>query len=308
MEFRGCVTGLLNDKQPWQKCCSYFPIYDLLSTIFNLRKNAQQQLMSEKMILVDIDVRGVATVTLNRPDVHNAFDDALIDTLDGILKQLDHNDAVRVVVLAAEGKSFSAGADLRWMQRMASYSETENLEDARRLAALMRTLNQMVKPTLARVQGSAFGGGVGLIACCDIVVASEHARFALTEVKLGLIPAVISPYVSRAIGDRHARRYMLTGEQFSAEEGYRLGLVHDVVPESLLDERIRTLVAMLLENGPAAMTAIKALLSRVAGGPLDDAMIEDTAKRIAKIRATDEGKEGVTAFLEKRKPRWSRHS
>ena len=159
-----------------------------------------------------------------------------------------------------------------------------------------------------RAYGSAFGGGVGLIACCDIVVASENARFALTEVKLGLIPAVISPYVSRAMGERHARRYMLTGEQFSAEEGYRLGLVHDVVPKSLLDERVRSLIAMLLENGPAAMTAIKALLRRVAGGPLDNTMIEDTAKRIAKVRATEEGKEGVTAFLEKRKPRWSRRS
>lgn len=261
--------------------------------------------MSEETILVDIDDRGVATVTLNRPEVHNAFDDALIDALDGALTELDHNDAVRVVVLAAEGKSFSAGADIRWMQRMATYSEEQNLEDARRLAALMRTLDQMVKPTLARVHGSAFGGGVGLIACCDIAVASENARFALTEVKLGLIPAVISPYVSRAMGERHARRYMLTGERFSAEEGYRLGLVHDVVPQSVLDERISALIAMLLENGPAAMAAVKSLLRRTAGRTLDEAMIEDTAIHIAKIRATEEGKEGVTAFLQKRKPRWS---
>ncbi len=262
--------------------------------------------MSEPTVLSEIDTRGVATVILNRPDVHNAFDDALIDTLDGILKELDRDDTVRVVVLAAKGKSFSAGADLRWMQRMAGYSQQQNLEDARRLAGLMLTLQRMHKPTVARVQGSAFGGGIGLIACCDIVVASENARFALTEVKLGLIPAVISPYVSRAMGERHARRYMLTGERFSAEEAYRLGLVHEVVPESVLDERVHALLSMLLENGPGSMAAIKSLMDRVAGGPLDEKMIDETAKRIADVRATEEGKEGVSAFLEKRKPRWSK--
>lgn len=260
--------------------------------------------MPEELILLDVDDRGVATVTLNRPDVHNAFDDALIEKLSSTLKRLGSDDAVRAVALCAKGKSFSAGADLRWMQRMAGYSEAQNLEDARHLAGLLRTLQRIPKPTVARVQGSAFGGGVGLVACCDIVVASENARFALTEVKLGLIPAVIGPYVSRAMSERHARRYMLTGERFSAEEAYRLGLVHDVVPESVLDERVESVLSMLLENGPAAMAAVKALMDRVAGGPLDDKLIEDTAKRIAKIRASDEGKEGVTAFLEKRKPRW----
>ncbi len=264
--------------------------------------------MSEKTILSEVDERGVATVTLNRPEVHNAFDDVLIQTLDSVLSKLNGDPAIRVVVLAANGKSFSAGADLRWMQRMAGYSKKENLEDARRLAGLMRTLHRIDKPTLARVQGSAFGGGVGLIACCDIVVASESARFALTEVKLGLIPAVISPYVSRAMGERHARRYMLTGERFSAEEAYRLGLVHDAVPEAVLDERIQLVVSMLLENGPGAMAAVKSLMDRVAGGPLDDAMIEDSARRISEMRATEEGKEGVSAFLEKRKPRWSKRS
>ncbi len=260
--------------------------------------------MSEDSIHCEVDKRGIATVTLNRPEIHNAFDDALIETLASALKRLEDDKSVRVVVLCAMGKSFSAGADLRWMQRIAGYSEAENIEDARRLAGLLRTLQRMPKPTVARVQGSAFGGGVGLVACCDIVVASENARFALTEVKLGLIPAVISPYVSRAMGERHARRYMLTGERFSAEEAYRLGLVHDVVPEAVLDERVQSVLSMLLENGPAAMAAVKALMDRVSGGPLDDKMIEDTAKRIAKVRASDEGKEGVTAFLEKRKPRW----
>lgn len=262
--------------------------------------------MSEKTVLSKVDDRGVATITLNRPDVHNAFDDALIETLTNALNKVDRDEEIRVVVLAANGKSFSAGADLHWMKRMAGYSKAENLEDARRLAALMRMLQRIAKPTIARVQGSAFGGGVGLVACCDIVIASESARFALTEVKLGLIPAVISPYVSRAMGERQARRYMLTGERFSAEEAYRLGLVHDVVPESVLNERLNSVLSMLLENGPGAMAAVKTLMDRVAGGPLDQAMIEDTAKRISKIRATEEGKEGVSAFLEKRKPRWSK--
>lgn len=262
--------------------------------------------MNDSTIQTSIDGHGVATVTLNRPDVHNAFDDSLIETLHNAFKTLDDDEAVRVVVLSASGKSFSSGADLRWMQRMAGYSEAENLEDARRLADLLRTLHHMGKPTLARVHGSAFGGGIGLLACCDIVLASENARFALTEVKLGLIPAVISPYVSRAMGERHARRYMLTGERFSAEEAYRLGLVHELVPEAMLDQRVQTVIAMLLENSPAAMAATKALMDRVAGGSLDEKMIEDTAKRIAAVRASEEGKEGVTAFLEKRKPRWLR--
>jgi methylglutaconyl-CoA hydratase len=262
--------------------------------------------VSQSKVIVSVDERGLATVTLNRPDVHNAFDDALIETLADVLGRLDRDRAARVVVLCANGKSFSAGADLRWMQRTADYSETENLEDAQRLAGLMSTLRRMCKPTVARVQGSAFGGGVGLVACCDIVLASENARFALTEVKLGLIPAVISPYLSRAMGERHARRYMLTGERFSAEEACRLGLVHEVVPESMLDERVRTVISMLLENGPEAMAAIKSLLDRVAGGPLDEAMIGDTARRIAEVRASEEGKEGVTAFLEKRRPRWTK--
>lgn len=262
--------------------------------------------MTRGNIIFDTDKRGVATITLNRPEVHNAFDDALIETLTSALERSNDDNAVRVVMLSANGKTFSAGADLRWMRRMAGYSKEENVRDAQRLADLMRTLKLLSKPTIARVQGPALGGGVGLVACCDIVIASENARFGLTEVKLGLIPAVISPYVCRAMGERQARRYMLTGEQFSAEEAYRLGLVHHLAPEAMLDERAQTVISMLLENGPAAMAAVKTLVDRVAAGPLNEAMIDDTAKRIADVRATEEGKEGVGAFLEKRKPAWSK--
>ena len=209
--------------------------------------------MSEATILTDISSSGVATVTLNRPTIHNAFDDALIADLTTKLRELEDDLDTRFVVLTAEGKSFSAGADLNWMQRMTDYTEAQNLEDARLLAELMRTLHDFSKPTLARVQGAAFGGGVGLVACCDIAIASEHASFALTEVKLGLIPAVISPYVVKAIGERHARRYAITGERFDAREALRIGLVHKVVADEGLDDWVGRFVRMLSGNGPLAM-------------------------------------------------------
>ena len=261
--------------------------------------------MTDEAILSRVDPRGVATITMNRPGVHNAFDDALIDALSQCLRCLNSDDAVRVVVLAAEGKSFSAGADLRWMRRVAGYSREQNLEDARRLAELMKTLSRLERPTIARVQGAAFGGGVGLIACCDIAVAADTAEFSLSEVKLGLIPAVVSPYVTRAMGERHARRYMITGERFDADEARRLGLVHEVVSAEALNARIEFFIEQLLRNGPAAMAATKSLVARVGGGPMDESMVEDTARRIAERRATDEAKEGVAAFLEKRRPRWT---
>lgn len=260
--------------------------------------------MSASTVLCEVDSRGVATLTLNRPEVHNAFDDALIHVLTDTLEQLGRDPKVRVIVLAAKGKSFSAGADLNWMRRMAEYSRPDNLEDARRLAALMGRLWRLEKPTIARIQGAAFGGGVGLVACCDIAVASQDARFALSEVRLGLIPAVISPFVVRAMGERHARRYMLTAERFSAEDALRVGLVHEVTPADSLDARVEAIVSSLLDNGPRAMAAVKLLVERVAEGAVDGAMTDDTARRIAEVRASDEGKEGVTAFLEKRKPRW----
>jgi methylglutaconyl-CoA hydratase len=246
----------------------------------------------------------VATLVLARPALHNAFDDALIAALTATFVALDADADVRVVVLAAEGRSFSAGADLNWMQRMAAYSEAENLADARALGALMRTLAGLSKPTIARVQGSAFGGGVGLVACCDIAVAVPDAKFALTEVRLGLIPAVISPYVVRAIGERAARRYFLTAERFDAHEAHRLGLVHQVVAADALDAAVDAIVAELLKGGPAALAASKSLIDAVAGRPVDAAVIDDTAQRIARQRAGAEGREGVTAFLDKRTPSW----
>ncbi|MBO6782366.1 MAG: enoyl-CoA hydratase/isomerase family protein [Alphaproteobacteria bacterium] len=246
----------------------------------------------------------VGTVTLDRAEKHNAFDDALIADLTDAFERLGDDSAVRVVVLAGEGRSFSAGADLGWMARMADYSDAENLDDARKLAGMMRALNEMPKPTVARVHGAAIGGGVGLVAACDIAIASERAVFCLSEVRLGLIPAVISPYVVEAIGARAARRYFQTAERFDAATAQRLGLVHEVVKDKALDGGVEEIVEMLLRNGPAAMAAAKDLIRRVSAGPVDEAMIGDTAQRIADIRATDEGREGVGAFLEKRDPAW----
>jgi methylglutaconyl-CoA hydratase len=260
--------------------------------------------MTDDGLDAKIDDRGVAAVTLNRPAVHNAFDDALVTALSGAFKRLHDDQRVRVIVLRAEGKSFSAGADLSWMRRMAGYGEAENLADAERLAALMTSLRGNRKPTLAVVQGAALGGGVGLVAACDIAVAAETASFGLSEVKLGLIPSVIAPYVVDAIGVRAARRYMLTGERFDAREAHRLGLVHELAALERLDETAEGIVAALLAAGPEAVAACKALIDRVGRGPIDAAMVADTARRIARIRASAEGREGVAAFLEKRTPRW----
>jgi methylglutaconyl-CoA hydratase len=247
----------------------------------------------------------VATVWLNRPDVHNAFDDALIAELTAELQRLDAAREAKVVVLAAEGKSFSAGADLNWMKRMAQYSEEENLRDARGLANLMRTLHGVTKPTIARVQGAAFGGGVGLVACCDIAVASKEALFCLSEVRLGMIPSVISPYVIAAMGQRAAQRYFLTAERFDADEAKRVGLVQGVVAPKDLDEAVAAMASHLLKGGPAALAAAKKLIADVSRHPIDDGLVEETAKRIAALRVSREGREGIAAFLEKRKPDWS---
>ena len=260
---------------------------------------------NEATILSEIGANGVATLTLNRPQLHNAFDDALINDLTAELKSLEGDSKVRVVVLTATGKSFSAGADLNWMRRMADYSYEQNLDDARRLAGLMSVLNDLAKPTVARIQGAAFGGGVGLVACCDIVIAADTATFCLSEVKLGLIPSVISPYVVNAIGERQARRYFLSAERFNAQEAWRIGLVHEVVSVGDLDTRVARLLKTLISNGPKAMVAAKDLAQFVSRGPLDSTLQEDTARRIAQVRAGDEAKEGLSAFLEKRKPAWS---
>ena len=260
--------------------------------------------MSESFVRVVATPSGVTTVTLDRPDVHNAFDDVLIAELTEKLRGLDADPAVRVVVLAANGKSFSAGADLNWMKRMARYSEAENLRDAMQLAGLMHTLDRMRKPTIARVQGAAFGGGVGLVACCDMAVAAREARFCLSEVRLGLIPAVISPYVVQAIGARAARRYFLTAERFDAEEARRLGLVSEAVDADKLDETVGALASHLLKGGPHALAAAKDLINAVNDRPIELPVVEDTARRIAQQRASAEGKEGVSAFLEKRTAGW----
>ncbi len=260
--------------------------------------------MGNNYLLTNIDECGRATLTMNRPELHNAFDDLLIADLHRELKRIDNDPQVRVVILAANGKSFSAGADLNWMRRMADYSRQENFTDALALADLLKTLNQLSKPTIALVQGAVYGGGVGLVACCDIAIATPQAKFCLSEVKLGLIPAVISPYVVEAIGSRAARRYVLTAEVFDAVAADQLGLVHEVVEAGGLEERGAELSALILKNGPMALAAGKELVSAVARGPLDQAMVTDTAERIADIRASEEGKEGLNAFLEKRQPSW----
>jgi len=260
--------------------------------------------MDRPSIAVELDGRGVATVTLDRPEVHNAFDDALVAALTAALDALGRDDAVRAVVLAGRGKSFSAGADLGWMRRMAGYSPEENLRDARALGALMRTLDGLPKPTIALVQGAAYGGGVGLVACCDVALASPRAAFCLSEVKLGLVPAVISPYVVAAIGPRAARRYACTAEVFDAAEARRIGLVHEIVEDDALRPAADRLASAIVRNGPRAVAAAKKLVADVARAPLDDALVDETAQRIASIRASDEGREGVSAFLEKRTPAW----
>ena len=261
--------------------------------------------MEEPLFMEEVGGKGVARITLTRANVHNAFNDILIAELTRSLEGLASDRRVRAVVLAAQGRSFSAGADLKWMKRMAGYGREENLTDARALAGLMRTLNELPKPTLALVQGSAFGGGVGLVACCDIALVAQTASFSLSEVKLGLIPAVISPYVVAKIGQSAARRYFLTAERFSAEEALRIGLVHEVVPDEQLEGRGERRIKALLEGGPEAQAAAKELVRAVAGRPLDEALAEDTAGRIATVRAGAEAREGIAAFLAKRKPDWS---
>jgi methylglutaconyl-CoA hydratase len=252
-----------------------------------------------------VDVRnGIALLALARPDVHNAFDETLIAELTTALRSLDADPAVRAVVLLGHGRSFCAGADLNWMKKMAGYGHAENLADAGALAEMLRTLYTLSKPTIARVHGAAYGGGVGLVACCDIAFAAQEATFALSEAKLGLIPATISPYVIEAIGARMARRYFLTAERFDAAEAYRIGLVHDIVLQENLDGRINELLGALLVAGPRAQAESKALIRAVANRPIDDAVIADSAARIARVRSTPEAKEGVAAFLGKRRAAW----
>ncbi|KAA9133986.1 enoyl-CoA hydratase/isomerase family protein [Marinihelvus fidelis] len=249
---------------------------------------------------------GVATLTLNRPEVHNAFDDELIGCLTDTLLAVGSDTAVRVVVLTGAGKSFSAGADLNWMRRMAEADAATNEHDALHLARLMRTLNYLHKPTIARVNGAAIGGGMGLVACCDIAVAAENAVFATSEVRLGLAPAVISPYVFRKIGESHARRYFLTGERFDAAHALHIGLVHEVTAADALDSATLRFTEELAKGGPQAQAQGKALAGFAGGHSIDTQLKLDqhTAQLIARLRTGDEGREGMRAFLDKRAPGW----
>jgi methylglutaconyl-CoA hydratase len=258
--------------------------------------------MSDNLIVEKRNL--VAIVTLNRPEVRNAFDDVLISNLTKTLLELEKDETVRAVVLAGAGPAFCAGADLNWMKRMAGYGYEQNLADAKALAGMLRTLDRLSKPTIARVHGPAYAGGVGLVAACDIAIGSHEAEFCLTEVKLGLSPATISPYVVRAMGARLARRYFLTGEVIDAGEAYRLRLLSDVAPKEELDGAINALLGHLVVGGRAAHAKIKDLIRAVSAGPADEPMIADTARRIAEIRVSPEGREGIASFLEKRKPSW----
>ena len=248
--------------------------------------------------------RRVAVVRLAREKVRNAFNEAMIGELRGAFERLGADPGVRAIVLAARGPAFCAGADLDWMRRMAGYSFDENRADARALADMLRTIHACPKPTVARVHGDAYAGGMGLVAVCDVAVAASTASFCLSETRLGLIPATISPYVIRAMGEQAARRYALTAERFDAAEALRLGFVHAVAPADALDARVDAVLEALMQTSGAAVSAAKRLVREVAGRPVDDALVADTAERIAAIRCSDDGREGVRAFLDKRKPRW----
>ena len=254
---------------------------------------------------LEIELNGpVATIWMNRPDLHNAFDETLIAELTAACIALDDDADIRVVVLAGRGKSFSAGADLNWMKRAANNGVDDNLNDARALATMLRTLAEMKKPTIARIQGAALGGGMGLAAACDIAIASTRAVFTTSEVKFGIIPSAISPYVLRAIGARQATRYFQTAERIDAHHACKISLVHETVEPEQLDARVQEIVSALLQGSPLAQAAAKDLIRAVDGQPVNDTLVEETARRIAHLRATPEAREGIAAFLEKRNPDW----
>ncbi len=264
---------------------------------------AQEQ---EQAVLFHVDEQHVAHVILNNPQKHNAFDDQIISQLCDLFEQINQTNTIRAMVLSSTGKSFSAGANLAWMKRMASYSFEDNLKDANGLALMLNLLNNLNVPTIAKVQGAAFGGAVGLVSCCDIAIASEKASFCLSEVKLGLIPATISPYVINAMGERACRRYFLTAERFSSETAARLGLVNEVCSNDELDNTVNKILKGLLKNGPQAVSQAKSLIQDVCYKQNDEELREDTSHRIAQIRVSKEGQEGLTAFFENRMPNWQK--
>ena len=261
--------------------------------------------MAYATIQLDKTPSGIALVWLNRPDVRNAFNETMIAELTDALRAVDGDAGMRAMVLAARGPAFCAGADLNWMKKMSGYTFEQNRADALGLARMLHTLHAMKKPTIARVHGAAFAGGMGLVAACDVAVAAQSAEFCLSEVKLGLIPATISPYVIAAMGERAASRYMLTAERFSAAEAYRIGLVQEITLDEELDATINAMLGELVAGSPAAHASTKELIRAVAGRRIDDDLIGDTATRIATARASEEGKEGIRSFLEKRKPAWA---
>ncbi|WP_299787814.1 enoyl-CoA hydratase-related protein [uncultured Shewanella sp.] len=246
---------------------------------------------------------GVAEVVLDRADKHNAFDEVMIDEMINVFQYFADKPDCQILVLKANGKNFSAGADLNWMRKQAKMDFEQNLSDANQLAKLMSTLDKFPKPTIALVQGAAFGGALGLICCCDIAIANQKASFCLSEVKLGLIPAVISPYVTRAMGQRAARRYMLTAERFDATKAQQLQIIHEINDD--LNAAAQPLIGQLLSNSPQGMAWVKTLLSTLEDGVIDQQTLDHTSERIAKIRVSDEGQEGLNAFFEKRSPKWN---
>ena len=249
--------------------------------------------------------QSVGVIWMNRPEVRNAFNETMIAELTQAFQAADADKSIRAVVLAGHGPAFCAGADLNWMKKMSGYTLRENQADAMSLAAMLNTIYMMKKPTVARVHGPAFAGGMGLVAACDIAIAAQEAEFCLSEVKLGLTAATISPYVVAAMGERHARRYFLSAERFTAAEAFRIGLVHDLATMEELDASVNTLLGHLLAASPAAIAASKELIRAVARAPIEQKLIADTAARIAAARASADGKEGIRSFLEKRKPSWA---
>lgn len=257
-----------------------------------------------KKVLSQVDADGNATVMLNRPEVHNAFDPEMVGVFTATLRNLEATPKVRAIIVTGAGKSFCAGADIEHMKRSARYSREQNLQNARATAMMLHTLYALEKPTIACVRGAARGGGVGLVAACDIAIAERGATFRLSEVKLGIIPAMIGPYVVAAMGRHQAHRYMLSGEEFDSAEAFRIGLVHDICEEPELNALVGRMLAHLYSSGPKAVVAIKKLIPEVAGSRIDETVIEMTSQRIAEIRTTAEAQEGLSAFLEKRKPSW----
>ncbi len=248
--------------------------------------------------------QGIAVIWLNRPDARNAMNDQMLAELNDAMDAAGEDDDVRVIVLAGRGKAFCAGGDLNWMKTARGMTPEAARADSAPLANLLRKLYESPKPTVARVQGPAYAGGMGLVAACDIAIASTDAKFCLSEVKLGLIPAMISPYVIKAMGEPSARRYFITGEVFDAAEAYRIGFVHDICPPEELDGTVNIILGHLVQGGPNALGECKKLVQDMVGRPIDDAIVADTAARIARVRASDEAQEGIASFFEKRKPNW----